>query len=599
MSKVTDYYGILSLNRILLDELNHFLELKEAELAEKLLVFLLSKSVFREIFEKIDLLNVTYAVNLLAERKSEVISNEVKKEKLKKINQFFWDYAEILEESSLELFHRFKLIGIDQWNQELFRVFESVNELLIYHIEDLLWNISKLEIFLREIDYSAKKKPFGFFSKVYWFFSPLIDKKLIYNLKKTKFYLNKKFKKVKLNSTIFFQELEKIEQLANKFKELHAFELLEPEEKSKFFTFFRLIRLWEANVRKKIFSREEILKAIREYTPPKKALHLIKHYFMELKNQLFKVSKEWKEKRDFSIKVKVQSLKEELLTLGTLVTQFRQMLLDTNPDPYIRTRLGFGEWIVGKEPRQTKELRDFIYEIERYVYFYKHLESSIELSKKKDSENKRLQIENEIEKILHSMGQPLASRSALGKKSERLLQLLEDCDELGGSLGIESKFIRKVFIRALRYDWKYQTIPENPKFINLIKIHFGLSDKSGSLAYESSILKFKEVMQQIEKWVKNNDTFKHLKEIETDISDVKEKLQEFLALTNRLMEMSEESKAHKESIENEISFQLLEYRVLFAEFFAFLKNSGVDGRMVRSQFLFADHYFEAVELMLN
>ena len=197
------------------------------------------------------------------------------------------------------------------------------------------------------------------------------------------------------------------------------------------------------------------------------------------------------------------------------------------------------------------------------------------------------------------MSQPLASRSMIHARADQLVKLLQACDELGGSAGDVSNLVGSVLIRALRFDWKYQVLAENPQFNDLVAIHLGFMRRYDDPAHERRMRKLNSMIHLIESWVKQNESFKHGQEIETDINDVKEYLQDFLASVKRSLASVQEGKADDKEVKERVSLQLLEIRNLFSKFFYFLRSYESDGKLIRNQFLFVDQYLEAVELILQ
>lgn len=593
--KTTDFYGNLHLNKNLLEELEIFLKRRETLLADQLLaVFPLVPQADSPVLAISHPTPLAEAIETIANRAlegdQELLSESSWHVTLTRTNQIFWEAVELIEGSASELFQRLHQIGVDKWTGDFFHVVEDIKNLLETHIQDLLFGLNSLEKIFQKSKFSTKNSFWSYFG---WS-TPVLDRKLKNNLQTTKKYLNTHFEHFKKRFDGYTEQARKVESLATKFYGFIGFRQTDEDFQEKFLTLYRLVKLWESNLYKGILSREEIFKAMKHYTPPGKALRIFREYFLLLKRNLFEKSREWKFLYDTELYDQVAHLKIELVTLGATVGQFREMVLKTNPNPYIRTRLGFSEWIVGPEPRKTKEFIDLIYEIEKIKSFYEHLEEAISLGPPTQEAFKRQKLIREIENILHEMGQPLASRSLIHNRSGQLIDLLEACDELGGTVGSVRSFMGTFLVKALHYDWKYQVLPENPKFEDLVTIHLGFKENTGDFFHEQRLYKFSNILHRVEHWIKNNDAFKHIQEIETDISDIKESLQDYLRTIKKELENVAQGLKRRELVRDEILYQLLEYRYLFARFFFFLKGYE-EGQLIRSQFLFADQYFEAVE----
>src|SRR5690606_38181601 len=121
----------------------------------------------------------------------------------------------------------------------------------------------------------------------------------------------------------------------------------------------------------------------------------------------------------------------ELHTLAALISNYRNFFLETHPNPYIRTKWGFSEWIVGHEPKQTKDLLSLLYDVECLDRAYTHLEASFNKGPDAYSSAHLSEQKKEMLHIVHEMGQPLTSKSIVRAKADSLVALMEQVDELG------------------------------------------------------------------------------------------------------------------------------------------------------------------------
>lgn len=596
-----DFYGILSLDRTLVEKLRTFLNERESELCESLLEGVPSagrphlRGSSIRYSETLDILS-----RRIKQLKEEEVVGSDWHALASKVNAILWRYVEVLEGAILELFQQLKQMGLDKWSKDLFQTVESLNELLYHRVEDLIWTFHRLEDLVSQYRTLCDgKNSWQIFGKLRGLLFSLLDRHILLNLSNSQKYLKLHFNHFKAKFSSYQTMLINVDDQEKKFRDYPVFNSLEKESQDHFMTFYRLIKIWEENKKKAVFKREELARTIRQYTPPGKALPLFKNYLKILKAWLFKLSEEWKETKNPSLIRKVSACKSELITLGAVMGQFRDMVLSTDPNPYIRSRLGFTEWIVGPEPRKTKEFLELVYEVERINGFYEHLEKSLEAPPLDNVDSKKRRLEREIDEVLREIGQPLASRSMIHNRVAHFFELMEGCDELGGKLGDMTHFINKTLIRALRYDWKYQILPENPKFNSLIFIHFGFIKKENDPIHERRLQLFQKMIYQIENWIRHKDAYKHLQEIETDINDFKEAFQEILTLVKRQLDNVDDSYENFKKIRNKITSQLLDYQVLFSRFFYFIHNHESDGKLIRDQFLFVDQYFEAIEQMLQ
>ena len=103
---------------------------------------------------------------------------------------------------------------------------------------------------------------------------------------------------------------------------------------------------------------------------------------------------------------------------------------------------------------------------------------------------------------------------------------------------------------------------------------------------------FKQVMHHLEHWLKEQEVNRHLQEIELDEAMLQEELQKFLAALQR-------EDTFKEQTKEDYLSMLLQYRYLFNHFYHLLRNYESEGQKIRSDFLFVDNYFDAMEKQLK
>jgi hypothetical protein len=344
----------------------------------------------------------------------------------------------------------------------------------------------------------------------------------------------------------------------------------------------------------------EPVHAIRSLQAPEKTFHFFKEYEKTLREALFSRSRQIKLQPyslvDLISKIQhqhaLQGQMAELHTLGKTVRKYRDFLLRTDPNPYIRSRLGFGEWIVGPEPPIAKKLIDLIYDIEGLDALFIKLMTSVEEGD--ITKEAFVKIKEDIFRILHEMSQPLASYSLMLSKGRLLVQELQKINELGSTHAEVVDFIGDVLSRSLRNDWKFHVLHEISEFKEIFVIHRGIVGPVEDRSHAHRLQKFKRLIHEIRNWVKNNDTHRHLGEIEADVSDLKGYLQDFLASIQRLAGNPVRDAAKYRGLAN----QLLEYRYLFGQFFHLLRRNKAEERVIRNQFLFVDQYFESAENQL-
>ncbi len=208
------------------------------------------------------------------------------------------------------------------------------------------------------------------------------------------------------------------------------------------------------------------------------------------------------------------------------------------------------------------------------------------------------EVDPEIQQLVHEMEQPLATHRMMRSRAEKVLDKLQQLDELGSFDIHVIDYIEHVFSKLLRADWRYHVLHGIPLFHQLYAIHHGLVKPVDDRHHSNRMTKFKKLLQQVHEWVKNNKTQVHFHDIELDMSYIKGYLQDFLGYVQRASSDSSLSKDKALELYQEIAQQLLEYRYLFGNFFYQLRQHETEGQLIRKQCLFVDQYFESIETKL-
>lgn len=592
-----DTLGLFSLNNSLSEQLQDYLRLKEARLANFIFYQLFPKA----IYENVPIIQENQEMKLYSlvdfiERNYLEIKNNISKKELKQFiipetNQAIWQFVEVLEGNVHELFQRIKNLEISNWNDEIYLIVTEIKELLFNCIEDLIVSIQRLEKIFQNLN-AENFLILKFFKAIYYFFGSVLDRNILINLIDTRIYLNQNYKKflTKFNDLnhLYFSVSKKIRKL----KKCIVFSSLDKDLKKRFINLYKIVKLWEENKNAKIFSRVDFFKTIKHNIPAGKSYVILKRYLEHITTWFFALTEEWKlEKSNLQIE-KTEHMEEELHMLETIIERYRHMLLSTDPNPYVRSRLGFKEWVVGPEPRKTKELLELAYSIDELKSLLARFKDSMKhYDKEEDPQAKQFILKKGIYSVIHDMGQPLASRSMMRSRINRLLELINECDELGGSAGDVGSLVTDAFLNAFRFDWHYQLLFENSKFQDLWTIHIYSERIEKDFVHDKRMSHFKKMVRHIENWIKQNEAFKHLHDLETDITDAKEQLQEYLSQVKRRLDSLHgiEKSLYKE----QVKLQLLEYYELFDRFFFFLRKFEDNGKLILNQFQFIVQYLEA------
>jgi hypothetical protein len=605
--KSIDFQGVVNLNETLLDQLYRYLEEKETFIGLKILNAIRpfqyeapfpslppdskTKMMISEAVE-----GLSKKIRVLAQLKQHIDTPDDWSKAGKKISEVLWDYLETLQESVTELFQQIDQVEIEKWQPELARVVDLIKELLMHHLDDLHWAILRLENLLWEYRWlcEAQEGKWVALRKSYLIWSKIIDHSLFTNVEKCKKYLGFRYQSFSDRYERYLVLQSKINAFIDKFKSYQVFGTLESEFQEKIIKIYRLIKFWELNSKAKSLPQRDFIRSLRRMINPEKALELFRLYYNAIKNMLFDKSRQIKgmqPEQEADIKEAVAGYQSELHTLGATVVKYREFLLKTDPNPYVRSRLGFPEWFAGPEPIQAKQMLNFTYEIESLDAMIMAFKKALEEG---PSEKSFESIKSEIKSVFHEMSQPLISKSIMKGRAESLVDCLERLNELGTTQSETVDLAGEVLAKGLRYDWKYHALFDIPAFHHLYAIHLGLVGSVDDRNHLNRLHKFKRLIQQIGQWIKDNDTPRHTHEIETDMNDMKVYLQDFLAHVQRACYQNQADENAKAAIK-EIERQLLEYRYLFGNFFHTLRENKPEERMIRNQFLFVDQYFESIE----
>jgi hypothetical protein len=614
--KCIDFQGIVNLNETVVEQLYQYLEEKEAYTSQKILHSIESfenEASFPALVISKSKINLADAIENLSKKIR--LSSQMKqfislpldwKEAGKKNNEAAWDYLETLQESVTELFQQVDQVQIENWQPKLIHAVDLIKELIMRHLDDLKWALKRLENLLwdyRSLCESQESK-WDYVQKILFFWKKIIDRKLFSSLDKSKKELGFRYQKFSDRYERYIILQSKIDHLVGKFKNYTLFNSLDSEVQEKITKSYRLIKFWELNLKTRSLPQRDSVRSLRQLLNPEKILEASHIYFKALKNGIFEKSKEIKirqseneEKGTEKIQEFLKGYQSELHTLGSLLTKYRVFLLKTDPNPYVRSRLGFPEWFLGPEPIQTKKilvLTNEFQELDEIILdFKKTLETKEDLSRKKYAAMKK-----EILETLHNMGQPLTSKAVMKGRAEYFIHLVANLNELGTTRRDVVEFVGEALGKGLRNDWKYHVLFDHSLFHQLYSVHINLVGPIEDRSHLTRMQKFKRLIQQIEQWIKNNDTPRHTHEIELDMNDLKVYLQDFLAHVQRICYQDFQDPKNKLAV-RDVEVQLLEYRYLFGNFFHHLRENKAEERMIRNQFLFVDQYFETIENKLH
>lgn len=599
MHQTTEFQGILTLNTTLVDQLYRYLEARESKACQAILniiemrltepgtpPFLPAASTPLKVTETVELVgkkirqSVNNRQNLTGPSDWSSVAN--------KISRILWDYLEVLESCVTELFQRLDQVGVEEWGIELAHIVDAIKEMLLHRLDDLDWAIRRLEYQLYEYRWAgeARASKLSMLKKAGLFWQTLLDRALRPNLEKCRKYLGFRYQKFSDQYERYIDMHTAIELVVDKFSECQVFNGLESETQDKFRKLYRLVRLWQLNNEERAMPRSETIRALRHAMSPERALSVFREYDQQLwrafydKSRLIK-SRPWElsDRGSVSrIKEQIDGYRIELNTLSSTELAYHDFLLKSIPDR--------------NETRQFTLLSADLHQMDEMM---KDFSSSLE-GKGVTLEHTIADIDQDVQSVLHEMAQPLISRSNMEVRAQHLVNLLKQLNLISNSDKRTVDYIGLTLNKAMRADWQYHVLFDQPAFHQLYTVYRGIVGSIDDRSHLNRVQKFKRLIQQLDAWVSTHDTPRHAHEIEVDLSDMKGYLQDFLAYAQRL---SREDEPGKEERYATIAQQLLEYRYMFGSFFHRLRDNSAEARMLRKQLLFVDQYFEAVETTLT
>lgn len=595
--QTTDYEGLFALTPELVDNLQQFLKRKETELADFIQhSFLPGPGVFHVPFIQTHShdFHLPNLIPPLDKAVHQLSINQSQKERQghwgeirNEINKRLWEYVEIIEGTSTELYEELSLVGFDRWRSELFDTVKKINDDLQERVKDLKETIPKVEKLLWK--YRTNKDGNGSIAAImdrfqFWF-TDILDSGLTKNLDKTDEFLKLKFKDFSERFDAYCKIDPVVSETLDQNSDYLIMKKMDRSHQDRLILLAVLLRCWEQARSNYKILQKDISRSIYQSVNINRIPVLFKDYTSALKQGLFETARAFKEGDTFALKPMfvdgIKVIRSEVKGLRSTVSSYR-------------------EFIQGVNPEQATNMVHLIYELQHLDQQYERLGDALESYDDPEQVPYKASLKREIEGILHVMGQPLMSRKGMRNQVHDLVPRLQDCDEMGSTDPSILDFIGTMLNKALRLDWKYQTLQEMPAFHEVVTHHLGILGPIYDRQHVNRYGKFKKIVQHIEQWVKVGKTYRHIDEIEFDMNDIKEYLQDFLASIQRsIREIPFDNKDALKERYDTFSQMLLEYRYLFSNFFHMLRQQGDEGEYIRTQFQYIDRYFDAIELQLN
>ncbi len=506
------------------------------------------------------------------------------------INKAFWNYVEVLEGAVQELFGHMDKVDLNGWSEGYYNIVTSFKELLAHRIEDLLWVFKRVEdqMIAYRLICKRQKNIWMIFGRLLSRFSHALDKSILENLAKSDEVLAVRYKSFDVSYNALKVLIPEIQEKESRFASFPVFVTLEKEQRDLIIKLYRLIALNDKNAKLKTLNQQLLVDTLNNVAKAGSVCAQFRHYIAEIRKKLFEYCLNWQANGDPSIQKPIQTLEKELDFTRNLIGSYREMLARSESRPYSQTRWQMTEWIVGKEPRKTRDLLHLLYRIDSLKKIFPAIELAIDRKGLQEGYLlKRGRLKKQMDDVLHEMGQPLSSRNLIQVKADRLIELIDLADELGGSLGDVRGMVQEVLLRALHFDAKYQVLNDYPRFHEIYSIHEGLMPTIDNPEHNKRMKLFQSVIQHVEHWVRKHEVESHTSELDVDEAAIHESLQEVLGAIQRNQFSTEEKRQYDQ--------MLLAYRYQFSRFFHFLRSYEAEGKAIRSQFAFVDHYLDAME----
>jgi hypothetical protein len=472
-------------------------------------------------------------------------------------------------------------------------------------MDDLIWTIRRLEqqLSLYRKQCETREGKWGVLSKFSSLFSKLLDHTLEPTVRKCNKFLNFRYRKFIERYTGYLQLYETGQQEMSKFYHYPVLISMDVSQQDKLKELFFLLTLWENNSRDRVLQRTEPVRAIRSCVSLESATSMIKDYYFSIRDAVFDKSRLIKNQYRamfFDQEAKqplidnLTCYRKELGSLKELIVNFKKFHQQTDPGhkSFISRLFGKSE---KEQPKQLHELQILINEIKNLDTITAGFQSSL---KQEGNHDLSPNLQNEINRYLHEMGQPLASKDLMKRNAKTLMQTLQNLDEISSFDPKSVDFVCRTLCKAMCMDWKYHVLQNIPVFHKVYEIHQGISNISNDRVHLNRLHKFQRILKQLEHWIKNDETLKHAQDIDLDIHDIKAYLQDFLAYVQRLVPEEETDDWDSQRYERPLgkaAQAFLQYLYLFGNFFSQLNPDNPEHRLMRKHLLFVDQYFEAIE----
>jgi hypothetical protein len=510
----------------------------------------------------------------------------------KKLDDSLWAYVEILEKSVSELFGRLDDVGISDWHQELASVVDHAATILQQEIKSTLDFISRFEDQLWRIrDWmEAGGLRSVWVRKLMQLGRTLVDRQLFTNLKTSLQTLEVRYLGWKNRFEDYAKYDLRTDETAQELASFELFEMLPSVSQDALQHIQRMLKIWEFDANAKAVLLQDICRALRNKVRFEDAYGVFREYYHLLKSRLFNISRDIKSSGvPLDLVAHLTELQHEVDSLDKLIARYREFLLRTDPNPYVRSRWGFPEWVVGPEPENCRKLLKLEYQLETLHSLFGSLVTTLSKSIEADHSSNK-QIAQEIMHVIRTLSQPLMSHHTFVADIDKLMSLAENFNELGNTQAESVPFIAELLLRVLRYDVEHAALFNNAVFHRVYGIHHEVAAVSLLDPMHNQALEVvKPCFTKVLKAARRSHDDKLIMHVDALIEEVSK----YLRQLERLI------KDQGQDVVPIVRERVLEISFLLGQFYHNLEKEAIQPGVIRESFAPLDKALEMVERQLH
>lgn len=426
-------------------------------------------AVIDAVMERIDLISEQKLSKLTSKEFDVVIAH---------INAAFRHYEEILEGCAAQLFHELEKIRVDELSGETLKGVLTVKDHMIQQVDDCISHMRRLERKLGECADGVRSR-WSLVASVSRFFRSILDRSIVAKLKKIKQMVSQGYAQLQLR----YGEYQKLNNSAlvwmTKLDRFQVFHKLPADKQQEFTEIYRLVKVRELNKRGSDLLGLELDRILKETISVDQATRIFDAYFQKLEAEIYSLRRDLTQcsvetlleaAYKSEVNGRIQEHRREVHLLGSLILKFRDFVLSTHPDPYVRARLGFSERTVGPEPEDTKSLMQLGLRVEALDKRYSKLSHAVEEYEREEAQSEDLGYFDEIIGDLERLSWEAKTREEAQLYYQTFLVELQEVQELYSFDRFRVMGMEKVLRLALRLD-HFHVLVDERKLCELYETH--------------------------------------------------------------------------------------------------------------------------------